>query len=97
ACVLFVLLVLWPMHPHRPIRQAVAACYRELAAYAEEIAARAVPGTLMVTAEHPISAWAPPPHAAAVRAALETARRVLGQTRRGRGAETGRGERLLIL
>jgi uncharacterized membrane protein YccC len=76
-------LVLWPLRPYRPVRLAVAAAYRAVAGYADEVAAwfrtGAAPG---------------PPR---VRAVLETARAALATVRRGRPGESGRGARLLIL
>ena len=76
-------LVLWPLRPYRPVREAVAAVYRAVAEYADYLAARAVAG------------GAPAP--LGIRAALEVARAALATVRRGRPAESGRGERLLVL
>lgn len=83
-------LVLWPLRPYRPVRLAVAACYRAIADYADDLAARAGRGE-----SH--DAWELAPRAAAVRAAIEAARAVLASTRLGRPGETERGERLLVL
>jgi uncharacterized membrane protein YccC len=81
--VIVVSLVLWPLRPYRPVRLAVAAAYRAIARYAEEIAARAREGVVL----EPVR----------VRATLEVARVALASMRRGRPGESGRGERLLVL
>ena len=83
-------LVLWPLRPYRPVRLAVAACYRAVANYADDLAARTQRGE-----SH--DAWELATAAAAVRAAIEDARTVLASTRLGRPGETERGERLLVL
>jgi uncharacterized membrane protein YccC len=80
---MFVALVLWPLRPYRPVREAVAGAYRAVAEYADELAAWAASG----------SAPGPP----RVRSALELARAALATVRRGRPGESGRGERLLVL
>src|SRR5260370_23803422 len=74
----FLALALWPLRPYRPVRKALAATQRALAANA---------GALVK---------GPPAlqQRAAVRAALETARRVLADVRGARQAETARGELL---
>lgn len=79
-----VALVLWPLRPYRPVRLAVAAVYRALADYANEVAAASRSGESVVS----------PP---GVRVALETARAALATVRRGRPGESGRGERLVVL
>ncbi len=79
-----VALVLWPLRPFRPVRLAVAAAYRALADYAEEVAASSRRGEVA-------------PNPPRVRASLETARAALATVRRGRPGESGRGERLLVL
>lgn len=76
-------LVLWPLRPYRPVRLAVAAAYRAVADYADQVAAASRTGQ--------------PPGPAYVRAALETARAALATVRRGRPGESARGERLLVL
>ena len=85
-------LVFWPLRPYRPAREAVAACYRALGAYVEELAATAH--------EQETTEW-PVQHAPSVitevRTALEQARLVLVQMRRGRPGTAERGERLLVL
>ena len=82
-------LVLWPLQPYRPVRLAVAACFRALAAYGDDLAARSARG--------PHDPWELRAHSVAVRAAIDNARAVLAGTRRGRPGESGRGERLLVL
>jgi uncharacterized membrane protein YccC len=79
-----VALVLWPLRPYRPVRLAVAAVYRALAGYADQVAAASRSG----------QAVASPP---GVRVALETTRAALATVRRGRPGESGRGERLVVL
>jgi uncharacterized membrane protein YccC len=81
---------LWPIWPYRPLRRAVAACWRALAAYAGEVAVRA-------SGDAPPMEWQARPRVAEVRAALEAARAALAATRRGRPGESGPGERLLVL
>lgn len=90
-------LFLWPIRPYRPVRLAVAACYRALADHAaalaeasrraEEASRRAEEaGFSALIARH-----------APLRALLESARAVMVGARRGRQGESGRGERLLVL
>ena len=82
-------LVLWPVRPYRPARLAIAACFRTLADYVDEV----------------VSAIAAPPDpedrlpagSLVVRAALEHANATLATIRRGRPGESSRGERLLVL
>jgi uncharacterized membrane protein YccC len=81
---MLVALVLWPLQPYRPVRQAVAEAYRAIARYADEVASAARTGV----------APTGPPH---VRAALEAARTAAASARRARASESGRGERLLVL
>ena len=83
-------LVFWPLRPYRPVRLAVAACYRALADYAEDLGARAGRGE-----SH--DAWELLTPTVAVRNAIEQARTVLASTRLGRPGESERGERLLVL
>jgi len=87
---MLVALVIWPLRPYRPVRLAVAACYRALAAYAEELA-----GQMRPDAVRPAGHVGP--GTAIVRRALEEARGTLAATRRGRPGESDRGERLLVL
>jgi uncharacterized membrane protein YccC len=84
AWAMLVALVLWPLRPYRPVRLAVAAAYRALADYADEVAAAGRSGEGVTN----------PPR---VRAALEAARAALATVRRGRPGESGRGERLVVL
>ncbi len=84
AWAMLVALVLWPLRPYRPVRLAVAAAYRALADYADEVASSSRSGEGVTN----------PPR---VRAALETARAALATVRRGRPGESGRGERLVVL
>jgi uncharacterized membrane protein YccC len=84
AWAMLVALVLWPLRPFRPVRLAVAAAYRALADYADQVAAASGRG------ESPTS----PPR---VRASLETSRAALATLRRGRPGASGRGERLVVL
>lgn len=91
AWAMILALVFWPVRPYRPLRRATARCYRELAAYADAIAAfgRAVPNetqrALLVQ------------HRRAIRNAVEDARSVVAVARRGGQGEARRGERLLLL
>ncbi|HEU4698661.1 MAG TPA: FUSC family protein [Gemmatimonadales bacterium] len=95
-------LVVWPLRPYRPVRLAVAGCYRALADYADELAARIAARAGSDDDEgdeggRSTSAIAPPYGSAEVRGALEWARTALARMRRGRPGESGRGERLLVL
>ena len=79
-------LALWPVHPYRPVRRAIAACHRALANQARLLAAGA-------------PAWfeAAAAGRGGIRALLETARSVLGTVRRGRTGESRRSELLVAL
>jgi len=85
---------LWPVHPYRPARDAIANCYRELATVVESLA-RLPKGTAAEreTAAAELMRVGPP----RVRAGLETARAALAAVRRGRAGDTQRGEQLLVL
>ena len=90
ALSMFLALVLWPVHAYRPARLAVAACYREIATLARNIAQLSGDrerawSTLLVKQ---------PPR---VRAELERARVALGAVRRGRLAQSSRGQQLVVL
>jgi len=87
---LLIAVVLWPLKPYRPVRLAVAACYRAIADYVDEIVARNALGRSQ-------DSWELKQHLVSVRTAIETARTALAVSRRGRAAESKRGERLLIL
>jgi len=85
-------LVFWPVRPYRPLRLATARCYRELAVYADAIAAafgRGVPDETQRAALVQ--------HRRAIRDAIEAARSVVAVSRRGGQGEARRGERLLLL
>jgi uncharacterized membrane protein YccC len=84
AWAMLVALVLWPLRPYRPVRLAVAAAYRALAEYADQVAAATRSGQGVTS----------PP---GMRVALETARAALATVRQGRPGESGRGERLVVL
>jgi len=83
-------IVLWPLRPYRPVRLRIAACYQLLADYLAEVAEERA-------ARPAHQRWDINPYRLAMRTALESARAALGAHRRGRGSETGRGERLVIL
>ncbi|MFO0750075.1 MAG: FUSC family protein [Myxococcota bacterium] len=84
-------LVFWPIRLYRPARFAVARALRELAAYLGELgASAALPAPDDVVARLGRQRGA-------VRQALEDARATLAATRRGRRADSGRGELLLVL
>lgn len=84
---MLVALVLWPLRPYRPVRLAVARVHATLAAYADQLATQ-------IRGEAPDSLQLP---GLEMRRALEDARGVLAATRRGRPAESERGERLIVL
>ena len=79
-------LMLWPVHPYRPVRRAVADCHRALALSVRQLAAGG-PGWFEAAGRG----------RGQIRALLETARSVLGSVRRGRSGESGRGELLVAL
>ncbi|MDB4885515.1 MAG: hypothetical protein JWN79_953 [Gemmatimonadetes bacterium] len=85
-----VALLLWPLRPYRPARVAVAACYTALAALLDEMVNAMARATPTSRPEVPVGS-------AVVRNALEHARGVLTQLRRGRPGASGRGEQLLVL
>jgi uncharacterized membrane protein YccC len=87
---MFVSLVLWPLSPYRPVRLAVAACYRALAGYTADVAQWASDGAMRQPPDLP-------PVGAAVRLALEDTRAALAATRRGIPGESGPGDRLVVL
>jgi uncharacterized membrane protein YccC len=87
---LLLMIVVWPLRPYRPVRLSVAACYSALADYLEAVATRFSHGK-------PHDSWEFKEHVVAVRTAIEGARTALALSRRGRSAETRRGERLLML
>ncbi|MDB4898766.1 MAG: hypothetical protein JWN53_574 [Gemmatimonadetes bacterium] len=83
-------LVLWPILPFRPARLAVAQCYRALADFVLQMEEALARSTVDESVHLPVGS-------AAVRGALENARLVLTQLRRGRPGSGGRGEHLLLL
>ena len=85
-------LVLWPLRPYRPARVAISACYAALADYVMHVASAT---QRQHTAEWPVQHS--PAGITSVRTALEHARDVLVQLRRGRPGKVDRGERLLVL
>lgn len=85
-------LVLWPLRPYRPARVAIGACYSALADYIIQVADAT---RHRHTAEWPVQQA--PASITTVRTALEHARNVLVQLRRGRPGKVDRGERLLVL
>ena len=87
---MLIAIVLWPLRPYRPVRLSVAACYLAIADYLDDAIGASGPRA-------PSDPWVFKSHLVLVREALETARTALATTRRGRAAETRRGERLLIL
>ena len=79
-------LMLWPVHPYRPVRRAVADCHRGLALQARQLAAGA-PGWFEATGRG----------RGQIRVLLETARAVLGSVRRGRSGESRRSDLLVAI
>lgn len=79
-------LMLWPVHPYRPVRRAVADCHRALAVQARRLAAGG-PGWFEEAGRH----------RGQIRILLEAARSVLGSVRRGRRGESRRSEFLVAL
>src|SRR5206468_1944829 len=77
-------LLLWPVHPLRPAREAVAQAIRQVAAFSSGLASMDA------------QAWAREriANVARVREGIERARTVLGAARRGRNGSTPRGQRL---
>jgi uncharacterized membrane protein YccC len=84
-------LVLWPLRPYRPIRRATAEVYRLLARHLTEVAALLEPGAVRA------DATALDEEYRRFRQRLEDARALVAGSRRGRAAESERGERLLVL
>ncbi len=77
-------LVVWPVRVYKPGRRAISAMFHILAEHARAVATRQPREQLF--RDH-----------RAIREAIEVARVTLAATRRGRAAESGRGERLLAL
>ena len=87
-------LILWPLHPFRPARRAVAGAYRVLAEFARSL--EQVTLSLGDASSSAVHARARAHHAD-VRSALEAARLVLVDARRPRQGRSPRGEQLLVL
>src|SRR3954470_10983402 len=87
-------LALWPVHPYRPARNAVADCYVQLALLVASLARLPTASAAEREAAAAQLTRSGPPR---VRAALEMARAALAAVRRGRAADTHRGEQLLVL
>ena len=87
-------LLLWPLHPFRPARRAVAGAYRVLAEFARSL--EQVTKSLGNPSAPAMHARARAYHAD-VRSALENARLVLADARRPRQGRSPRGEQLLVL
>ncbi|MCA1826465.1 MAG: FUSC family protein [Myxococcales bacterium] len=79
-------LALWPVHPWRPVRRAIAACHRALADHTRHLA---TPG----------SGWfdAASKERGAIRALLENARSVIALVRGERSGDSRRAELLTVL
>lgn len=87
-------LLLWPLHPFRPARRAVANGYRVLADFARSL--EEVTGAIGDPSSSHLRERARAHHAD-VREALEAARLVIVDARRPRQGRTPRGELLLVL
>lgn len=87
-------LILWPLHPFRPVRRAVAKSYRTLADFADALAA--VTRTLGSPDAPAVRDRARGFHAQ-VRVALEEARLTLADVRKPKLGRSPRGEHLLVL
>jgi uncharacterized membrane protein YccC len=87
-------LILWPLHPFRPARRAVAGAYRVLAEFTRSL--EQVTTALGQASAPAIHARARAYHAD-VRSALENARLVLADARRPRQGRSPRGEQLIVL
>ena len=87
-------LILWPLHPFRPARRAVAGTYRVLADFARSL--EQVTKTFDDAGSVAMHARARAHHAD-VRSALENARVVIVDVRRPRQGRSPRGEQLLVL
>jgi uncharacterized membrane protein YccC len=91
AWAMLVSLLFWPIRVHRPGRIAVAQCFDELAEHARRMA-----DLLTANEGDEWRAMLQRDHGQ-LRNTIETARAVLGATRRGNRGESGRGARLLAL
>lgn len=81
-------LVLWPLRPYRPASFAVASSLRELAKVADSLIGAKVDASEQVRRREQLGR---------VREAIERARGMLGQSRRGRPGPSRRGEQLVAL
>ena len=88
----FLALVVWPVRPYAPARQAAARAFRALAAHAEAIRVAHASPT-------PDSAWLSLAHGghARVRTALESLRTTLAETRARRPGASDRADQLFLL
>jgi len=91
AWAMILALVFWPVRPYRPLRLAAGRCYRELAVYADAIAA------LGGATPNDMQRAALVQHRRAIRDAVEAARSLVAVSRSGGQGEARRGERLLLL
>jgi uncharacterized membrane protein YccC len=84
-------LFLWPIRYYKPVRRAVAECYRQLSGYFALLA--------RLVEQHEEGAWPKLSRSEhlKIRELIESARGLLASTRRGRQGESGRGVRLLLL
>jgi uncharacterized membrane protein YccC len=83
---------IWRLYPHQPGRDAIAGCFTSLADLARGI------GRLYHSAAPPHEAWgALTLQRRPSREAIEAARGMLADLRRGRGGQSGRGEGLILL
>jgi len=87
-------LLLWPLHPFRPARRAVAECYRVLSEFAHRL--ERVSEALGDRSADDARDRARALHAG-VRSALENARLVLADIRRPKQGRSPRGDQLLVL
>ncbi|HEY2026161.1 MAG TPA: FUSC family protein, partial [Gemmatimonadaceae bacterium] len=88
---MMIALVIWPLQPYRPARAAVANSYRALSGYVDQMIRH------LRALDDGAARSDLPAGSAVVRGALETARRVLAQTRRGRPGTAGREQSLIVL
>ena len=77
---------LWPVHPYRPVRRAVAACHRALAGHVRSLATGAA-GWFDAAARG----------RGAIRVQLEATRAIVGSVRGGRSGESRRGNLLVAV
>jgi uncharacterized membrane protein YccC len=87
---MLITIVVWPLRPYRPVRLALATCYREIAGFLDH-------ATETRESHGAADVWAFRADRVAIRTALEAASKVLATTRRSGLEQTRRGERLLML